>query len=434
MVFCENIIADKAIQPRTQAGTSIPGLVNLLQSDWDGLMMEIHTLKQNLSVTRQELSQALYQHEAACRVIARLLKERNQAREDLAKLKGIREAAGEKMQIEGINENLKKKFDELSNALSEARRTRKPPTDLIKEDGLSKFKETESINVHTKAITSLKISKFNENFILTGGKDGMAHIYDLEKNIKVVSIEDKKKVTSVAFVKNSSLNTITCSSDGSANLWEITSDYTTKSLYTITGHTKSISACSVHPYNDYSLFFSKDGTWSLHNLPEKKLIQTLEVKDRIPICCGEVHPDGLMVGAGLKDGVVMVWDIRTQGACQETKLHTGPVTVLNYSEKGYQMITVGKNEGGVYLWDLRKLGQEEPLMIESKEVSHIKGAAFDQYGMYLGLCGDIVELYKVKNASRAAHMGQGPFTRLSFGEKNTWLAVGTEEGTIKIFK
>ena len=50
-------------------------------------MLSSFKTKHNLQVTRNELQQGLYQHDAACRAIAKLTKEAVAAREALALLK-----------------------------------------------------------------------------------------------------------------------------------------------------------------------------------------------------------------------------------------------------------------------------------------------------------------------------------------------------------
>lgn len=76
----------RVVRPRPPTLTSIPSLLSAFQNEWDALTLESYTLKQQLAQTRQELSTALYQHDAATRVIARLVRERDEARDALSKI------------------------------------------------------------------------------------------------------------------------------------------------------------------------------------------------------------------------------------------------------------------------------------------------------------------------------------------------------------
>lgn len=93
----------KLVRPRPPTLTSIPSLLSVLQNEWDALALEHYMLKQTLTQTRQELSTALYQHDAAVRVIARLSRERDEARDALSRItiNGGAISRGNAMQVDG---------------------------------------------------------------------------------------------------------------------------------------------------------------------------------------------------------------------------------------------------------------------------------------------------------------------------------------------
>ena len=95
----------RVVRPRPPTFTSIPSLLGVFQEEWDALALETYTLRQNLMQTRQELSTALYQHDAAVRVIARLTRERDEAREALSRISinsGQGAGKGDVMQVDSV--------------------------------------------------------------------------------------------------------------------------------------------------------------------------------------------------------------------------------------------------------------------------------------------------------------------------------------------
>ena len=95
--------SSRTVPPRPPTLTSIPSLLSVFQNEWDALALETYTLRQHLTQTRQELSRALYEHDAAVRVITRLSRERDEAREALSKItiNGGVPTNGDAMQVDG---------------------------------------------------------------------------------------------------------------------------------------------------------------------------------------------------------------------------------------------------------------------------------------------------------------------------------------------
>lgn len=115
-----------AARPRPPTATSIPALLTSLQSEWDAAMLEVFELRKQYKQVRQELTAALYHNDAAARVVARLTRERDEARAALANVQqtlgAAMPAAGDGMDVdkvapraaEGIPEDVLEKMTEVS--------------------------------------------------------------------------------------------------------------------------------------------------------------------------------------------------------------------------------------------------------------------------------------------------------------------------------
>ena len=208
----EQLVAVKPsplVKPKPPSATSIPAILKSLQDEWDAVMLHSFTLRQQLQTARQELSHALYQHDAACRVIARLTKEVTAAREALATLKpqaGLPAAAAQPatpavaaevatpvaaggvatMVPTGMNEEILFTLQEKAKVLTGERKKRGKtvPEGLVTDDDIGNFRTLASHpGLHSAGefgILAVDINANNTNLIVTGGKDKTATIFNKE--------------------------------------------------------------------------------------------------------------------------------------------------------------------------------------------------------------------------------------------------------------
>ena len=187
-----------------------------MQTEWDALALQNFELSKSLESTRRELAQALFQSDAANRVIARLIKERDDARAALAAAAGGKAAAGTSngsgaMDVDQsgsgsgpLSGALAARLSEESAKLTAGRRGRKKRVKGHAVEAYAKLAQTSSHKPHKTnpgGVLCVDTHATQTSLVVTGGADKVLSVFDREQG-KVVHggiSGHTKKVVDVRF-------------------------------------------------------------------------------------------------------------------------------------------------------------------------------------------------------------------------------------------
>ena len=428
-----------AVKPRPVAAASIPGMLSLFQNEWDALMLEMFTQKQQLESVRQELGHALYQHDAACRVIARLITERDDARKALAEAKPSAAAAGgggaaAPMEVEGgkpaagagMTAEITAKFDATSKALSKGRKKRAPPAGQLGADAIAAFAATASTAMHGAGAACVDVHA-TEPLAATGGADGAVRCYDAAKRKAAKKSAGHTGAVSRVRLHATQPLIVSASADSTVRVWSREG----KSLHTIAAHSDAVADVTLHATGDYCVSASADKSWALSDLTRGEVI--LSVGDAPSgYSCAGFHPDGLILGTGT-ESLVRIWDVKSQANVASFEGHTGAVSGLAFSENGYYLAT-GSADATVRLWDLRKLKNFQT--ITPSAGAAVGAVGFDFSGQFLAVgAGPSLTVYETKSWGTVAELAAlaAPVSGVGFASGATFLAAASADGKLTLY-
>jgi len=236
------IKTNRVVRPRPPNFTSLPSLLKAFQDEWDSLVLESYNTKEQLARTREELATALYQHDAAVRVIARLTKERDEARDALSKVT-IAPTGGDASDAMAIDndslpEPLVEHVNEIKSQLTNGRKKRPVPKGWATPDDVAALQQTTITDLSVSLASSLDTQG---DHAAIGGLDGKLDIYSVDAGKVERSLDIGEPVTATVWIET---KVILATAKGSVRVFDSGSE-----AATFKSHAGAITGLSLHPGN-----------------------------------------------------------------------------------------------------------------------------------------------------------------------------------------
>jgi pre-mRNA-processing factor 19 len=400
---------------------SIPGLVSSMQKEWDALMLSQFETKKELHSTRQQLARALYENDAAFRVIARLIKERDELKQFVDGMETNGASNAKKRKIAGgngassssssssssgamdVDESSSSSatpgvdFDtELTRIKSMATQIAGGVKNVIKglKESVPAFAAVsgEERKYHSSAakkagITSVAVAASGAN-VATGGVDGNVIISDRATGSVVHTFKGhSKSVAAVAW--SDSRSVVVSGAAKEVRFWSVASGDAASAALKLDGN---VSDVAMHPSGDYVVVGASDSKFHLVSVVSGQVLSSFDAPR--PVTAVAWHPFGQLLAIALDTNVVLVYDVAAREPVLTFDTFTDEgkagkntkVTDLSFSFNGKWLCAVN-NAGFVVVWVLKKQEVAASWLIDSdndkggaKNTAHV---AFDASCTYL---------------------------------------------------
>ena len=286
--------------------------------------------------TRRELSTALYQNDAAVRVIARVCGERDELRARLEE--GVRsvgnggekrsrsndegEEPAKRVKIDGIP---KVDMDAMTASWTSLNAQRKPiaklkrsPEEIAEiESTFAKLTE-KKVNVHksnSNGVLGLNAVKKNgEDYVISIGKDGQILVYNVTKG----SISHTISCAGVERVHSKVVDDVIMICASTSNEVKLYSVQEEAALVSSMEVDSSVVGITIHPSSSVDvvriLVAMSSNILLVKSASSNKMevLAKLEDGNDAKFTAGELHPDGFIYAVGTEGGKLSIWDLKTQ--------------------------------------------------------------------------------------------------------------------------
>ncbi|KAL1963230.1 hypothetical protein VTN77DRAFT_8555 [Rasamsonia byssochlamydoides] len=210
---------------------------------------------------------------------------------------------------------------------------------------------------HEEIINCLDISRRGQELLVSGSDDGYIGIWDPRQKDALDFLETEFPITAIA-MSEAGNEIYSGSIDNDIRVWDIRKKAV---VYTLVGHTDTISSLQVSPDSQTLLSNSHDSTvrtWDIRPFaPTNRHIRTYDgapVGLEKNLIRASWDPKGEKIAAGSGDRSVVVWEVKTGKLLYKLPGHKGTVNDVRFSPNDEPIIVSGSSDRNIVLGELGK--------------------------------------------------------------------------------